>query len=88
MIQDDSLTDLVELTNLPPVSRNLLAQKPLDPYMEVFYNSTLVARGWLDPNPQETDLIFKEMIESIISGREKVSNAVQRADSELRLLVE
>jgi len=87
MTTDDSLARLVELTNLPPVSRNLLSQRPINPYMEVFYKSALLSQAWLDPNPQETDLIFKDMIESIVSGKERVSFAVDRASDEIRELL-
>jgi ABC-type glycerol-3-phosphate transport system substrate-binding protein len=87
MTADDSFVKLVELTNLPPVSRNLLSQRPTNPYMEVFYKSALLSQAWLDPNPQETDLIFKEMVESIVSGKERVSFAVDRAGDEIRELL-
>lgn len=87
MTEDKFLDFLSKSNNLPPVSRKLLNKDPKDPYLEIFYNSALSAKAWLDPNPQETNVIFQAMIDSIVSGREKTANAIQRADSEMRVLI-
>ncbi len=85
---DFMLRKLSELNNLPPVSRNLLVNRPNNPYLDIFYKSAVFSRAWLDPNPEETSLIFKDMVESIISGRSRIGNAVNQAGSEIRVLVE
>ncbi len=72
---------------LPPVRRDLLGQKPSDAYLTVFYDSAIRAQSWLDPSPDETDAIFKSMIESITSGRARTGEAVRRADEEIKNLV-
>jgi len=82
LTSDEALSKLSELTNLPPVSRNLLATKPTgDSYLQVFYNSAILSKAWLDPNPSETNSIFQEMIESIISGRTQTDIALSTAKS-------
>jgi ABC-type glycerol-3-phosphate transport system substrate-binding protein len=68
---------------LPPARRDLLAIKPKSPFKEIFYGSTIRAKAWLDPDVAVSTLIFKNMIESITSGRERTSAAVSRASSEL-----
>lgn len=88
LTNDDSLKILSEYTNLPPVSRTLLSQIPANPYQEIFYRSALSSKAWLDPDPEETNNIFQNMIESILAGREKTSNAVRKAASEIRVLME
>ena len=84
-------TDFIRLftdeNQLPPVRRDLLEAKPDRASSEVFNNSALISRGWLDPNPQETDTIFRNMIENIVSGQRRLSEAVSRADSELQELL-
>ncbi len=40
-----------------------------DVYGEIFQESALIARGWLDPSPKESDKAFKSMVENITSGR-------------------
>lgn len=71
---------------LPPPRRDLLSQKPADAYMNVFFDSALMARGWIDPSPYESSAIFGEMVENVVSGRQRVSEAVSNASGELNRL--
>jgi ABC-type glycerol-3-phosphate transport system substrate-binding protein len=48
-------------------------------------SSALIARGWLDPNPSETDGIFQTMVEDVVSNRQKVAGAVADATRRLEL---
>jgi ABC-type glycerol-3-phosphate transport system substrate-binding protein len=74
---------LVEGAKLPPVRRDMLAERPSDAFHSIFYDSALISRAWLDPDPEKTAEIFRDMIESSISGRARVSEAVGRANAEL-----
>lgn len=74
---------LESITSLPPVRRDLLADRPTDAYRSVFYNSALISRSFIDPNPSETTIIFRDMVESITSGRSRVTEAVNRAGNEI-----
>lgn len=88
MLSDSKFVAAVsEDLELPPVRRDLLAQKPTDSIMSLFYNAAIISRAWLDPSPNDTEIIFKDMVERVVSGRSKVSEAVLISDSEmLRLL--
>lgn len=83
LTEKDSIVLWRDLYNLPPVRRDLLAEPAKDPYMTVFYRSAIQSKSWYDPNPTDSDLVFKDMIESITSGRDKLSNAV--GDAKLKL---
>lgn len=72
---------------LPPVRRDLLSQRQTDAFKIIFYNSAINSRSWLDPNPHLTNIIFKEMIESITSGRVRIGEAINRANNELNNLL-
>lgn len=72
---------------LAPVRRDLLAKRVNDPHTSIFYDSAIRSRAWLDPNPTETDAVFKSMIESITSGRARTSEAVSRANREISNLL-
>jgi len=87
LIQSEQLKVLGELTQLPPVARGLLAVEPLDPYQYIFFKSALAANAFLDPDEENMDLIFQEMVEALISGKRSASEAVARADDELNLLL-
>lgn len=83
----EEIKQLAELSGLPPVRRDLLEDKPSDAVGPVFYDSAIAARGWLDPNPAITDDIYQRMIESTLSGRALLNEAVQSADQELNSLL-
>lgn len=74
-------------TNLPPVRRSSLANIPSDPYKAVFYQSAIQSATWMDPNKKETGIIFQTMIESITSGRMRITDALRKADAELKVLL-
>lgn len=79
----DALKLLSGLTNLPPVRREMLTEKPLDPFMNVFYKAAIQSKSWYDPEPQGSDEIFADMIESITTGRKKVTNALSESAEKL-----
>ncbi len=78
-----ALVALEAFTNLPPVRRDLLANKPTDAYKSVFYDSALMSHTWIDPNSALSTNTFRDMIESITSGKSRVSEALDRANTEL-----
>lgn len=81
----DSLTLLNQISYLPPVRRDLLAQGSKDPYQSIFYDSSLISKGWLDMNTAKTSSIFQSMVESITSGRAEIHQAVGIAHDELNI---
>lgn len=78
---------LVQVTFLPPVRRDLLAQKPGDSYLNIFFGSALMARGWLDPGASATEAIFAELIDNVVSGRLRVSESVMNASGSMSRLI-
>jgi ABC-type glycerol-3-phosphate transport system substrate-binding protein len=62
-----------------PVQRAQFAVAPTDPFKLVIYNSALIARGWLDPSPKESGVIFQSMIEGVTSGRARMKNVIMDA---------
>lgn len=75
------------VTGLPSTRRDLLSVKTPDPYGSIFNNAALMSRAWLDPSPRETEEIFQNMIEGVSSGRYRISEVIQRANSELDRLI-
>jgi len=74
---------LSKISGLPPARRDLLASKPSDLANTVFYNSAVQSKGFIDPDDAKTQSSFVNMIESVTSGRARVSEAVSTASSEL-----
>ncbi len=83
LVSPAALVKWTELTRLPPVRRDMLEIKPADPYLAVFYDSALISRGWLDPSGRDTNSLFQTMVENIVSGKERVGEAVTRVSQEI-----
>ncbi|OGI73701.1 hypothetical protein A3D42_00510 [Candidatus Nomurabacteria bacterium RIFCSPHIGHO2_02_FULL_41_18] len=73
-------------SGVAPARRDLLASKPEDSFSPTFYASALYGRSWLDPSPEDTDDIFRRMIEGVLSGAMRSREAVVDANSKLNLL--
>lgn len=74
---------------LPPVRRDLLISKPNDAVFSVFYDSALISRAWADPSPDETNKLFRNMINDISGGQRKVSESLSILQSGMsKLLVQ
>jgi len=73
--------------SLPPASRTLLSDKPTDPYLYTFFNSALISKTWADPDKAKSNVVFGELIENILSNRLSTSEAVNKAQGQLDLLL-
>ncbi len=74
------------MTGLAPVNLNVLDTAPVDPVATVAYSSSLYARGWLSPEPADTDAVFSDMINNVISGRMTLEASLHSAESALSAL--
>lgn len=72
--------------SLAPVHRSLLQASSNDPYEKIIFSAALTARGWLDPSPGRSALVFKEMVEMVSSGRERVEGVIDDTGRKLELL--
>lgn len=87
MATSDFADKFAKVLLLPPARRDLLAIKPLDPYSPTFYNSALFAKSWLDPSPNDTNNIFRGMVEAVLSNTMTPSNAITDASAKLGFLL-
>jgi ABC-type glycerol-3-phosphate transport system substrate-binding protein len=87
MLEPDVIRVISNELFLPPVRRDLLSQSADNAYMQTFQDSALLAKNIYDFNPEESDEIFKNIIENVASGRLDTSGAISRANEELDLLV-
>lgn len=71
---------------LPSARRDIVPDTRANAAADIFQQSALIARAWLDPSPQETNAIFKTMIESVVSGKSQPGEAVNNAAQELSRL--
>lgn len=83
----DIIKTLSDASGLPPSRRDLLTSSPDNPYAKILYDSALIAKVWEDPDPKKSKLVFKELIETVTSGRTSVSESLSVADQELQNLI-
>lgn len=72
--------------SLPPVLKGLLTEKPDNPYLSTFFDSSLISRSWLDPNGPKSDSVFSELLDNILSNKLSIHEALDKADGQLNLL--
>ncbi|MEX0652245.1 MAG: extracellular solute-binding protein [Candidatus Paceibacterota bacterium] len=87
LVSDSALQEIATAVNESSVSRAVLSERSSDPFKVIFNDSALQSRGWLDPESEETNRIFKTMIEAVVSGRLRVNESVNTADSALQNLL-
>jgi len=83
----DIARSLSEWLSMAPARKDLISESQSDPYKAVMYRSALSARSWLDPNRGETEKVFKRLIDTITSGKLRLEEAVNRADTEIDGLI-
>lgn len=70
-----------------PARRDLLAVKQTDSFFPIFYSSALFGKSWLDPSTDDTDDIFRKMVDSVLSNNLTPANAINDSNSKLDLLL-
>ncbi len=87
LIDSQYMIYLYDLYNLPPVRRDLLQNIPSVDYQDIFNKSALISNLFIDPDPNQTDSIYQDAIESVISGRSSTLQALTKVDQDLDLLL-
>ncbi len=82
LLTPQALTEMIILSYLPPVRRDILSAGSNDAYMSIFYDSALISKGWLDTNKTESNKIFQQITESVTSGRRGATEALQNGSDE------
>jgi len=86
-MQGDFTKGFSESFLLAPPTRNLLSAGSDNPALSIIYQSAIMARTWLEPDPEEINKIFKNMVESTATGKLRISEAVRKAKKEIEQLI-
>lgn len=83
----DSARLISRAVGLPAARRDVVSEtrSGVD---DLFNKQAIIAKSWVDPNPEKTDEVFRAMIEGITSGSAKLSEAVQRAEESMATFIE
>jgi ABC-type glycerol-3-phosphate transport system substrate-binding protein len=71
-----------------PARIDLLRNRPEDGFLNMFYNSAIIADGWVDPDPDLTDPLIKALIRNVNTGALSITDALARAHTELNIILE
>jgi ABC-type glycerol-3-phosphate transport system substrate-binding protein len=71
---------------LASARRDILAA-PAQDLVDLFNKQSLTAHSWIDPWPDKTATIFRDMIEDTTSGTLSITDAVSRAEQQLATLL-
>ncbi|MFA4890529.1 MAG: extracellular solute-binding protein [Candidatus Paceibacterota bacterium] len=72
---------------LAPARRDALSEGNKNQILSVFYKSAVMARTWLEPDSEAVSVIFQNMIESSVTGKQRISEAVSEATAQLENLL-
>tara|TARA_B100000745_G_scaffold273683_1_gene202196 strand:+ start:1138 stop:2442 length:1305 start_codon:yes stop_codon:yes gene_type:complete len=78
--------ELTRALNMASPRRDVVAVGDSSPYRNNMLQSALIARTWLDPDPEASSDIFLRMVEDVVSNRSRAGGAV--GDAINRLLLE
>lgn len=71
----------------PPVRLDVPTDTSANAAQAVFYQSSLIARGWIDPDYAASDAIFRTMVDAVVSNKSLPDTAVQDAAQSLQALI-
>lgn len=77
---------ITESLSTPPARRDLISAPQKDPFLQMFYAGALISRSWLDFQPDKTYDILRTATESILSGKNTISQATSMVQAEFSLL--
>jgi multiple sugar transport system substrate-binding protein len=81
LVGRNSISSLSRYTGLPPVRRDLLSARPTDALGSVLFDSAFWSRTFVDPNYSSTNSLMAEMVDSIVSGKSNVRDAIDSFSS-------
>lgn len=83
----DASKALSIVLGMPSARRDVLSSAIASGENVLPAKEALLVRSWMDPDPEKTNDIFRAMIEEVTSGALRITEAVQRADQALGLLL-
>lgn len=79
--------NFAEDVSMAPVRRDLLAKGNKGAFSPVFFKSAIMAKAWLEPNPDKVYKIFQNMVESVATGAARPSESVREARGQIEELL-
>ncbi len=87
LVSQEAALSLSQAVSLPPARRDLLSVRQTDALWPVLYQAAIQSRGWIDPDPEGSREVFREMIETVTSGRARTQEAINAGSRKLEALI-
>lgn len=87
LTQSENAKKYLESTGQPAARRDLISWQQSDPDLGVFANQSLTAYSWYQKNNLLIEQYFANMIESVVTGKATIDNALTQAANEVNLLM-
>jgi ABC-type glycerol-3-phosphate transport system substrate-binding protein len=87
LVSENASKQWEDLLGMPSPHRNLLLPDDKDATKTTIRTAAIQMDTYPNPDPAATTDIFTRMIDRITSGRERISESLQRADAELKILI-
>jgi ABC-type glycerol-3-phosphate transport system substrate-binding protein len=87
LTKEEIAQDFSKILSLPSAFKTLLSKSVESSYLYTFNNSAIFTRSWVDPNPQQTNLIFNELFENVLSNKLEVPAAVYKSHGQLNQIL-
>lgn len=68
-------------------ARRSVLSLPSQGYGTLFNRMAILARTWPDPDPAQTDGLFRAMIEGTVSGASSVDQSIERGDQQMAQII-
>jgi ABC-type glycerol-3-phosphate transport system substrate-binding protein len=88
MTTPENTEKIAGIFNVESPARLILSKSPANPDAKVFYQSAIISRSWLDPNPNKSSEIFRMSISSINSGQDTSANIAGTMQERFTLLLQ
>jgi hypothetical protein len=69
-----------------PVHRAQMSATGGDLYKGILYQAALIARGWLDPDPEGSASVFRQMVEEAMTSEGRLQQIINDAAHRLQAL--
>lgn len=77
---------LAKRLGLPPTRRDFLASPPPEAAAATFYEVALYTKAFIDISPNQSSVLFDEMVEGYVTGAKSLGEAVSDFSTKLRII--
>lgn len=87
LTSSEAIKLFLEYFNVAPARKDIISLGVKDPIKDIFYKSSLISKGWVDPDAKITENVFQSMIEDVTTGKNNVSDSISKVDFKLKELL-